>query len=575
MQNKRLIIKPEGEPEDIQRLQEELKIDKVIAGLLAQRGIKNFNEAKRFFRPDLDQLHDPFLMKDMDKAVERLNLAVKNNEKILVYGDYDVDGTTSVALTYSFLKQYYDALDFYIPNRYREGYGISKQGIDYATEKGQSLIIALDCGIKAIEQVNYAKQKNIDFIICDHHTPDEQVPDAAAVLDPKRSGCEYPYKDLSGCGVGFKFMQAFSNRNNFPFENLAEYLDLLAVSIAADIVPITGENRILAHFGLKQLNENPGTGLKALINISHAAGKQINITDCVFKIGPRINAAGRIKSAKQAVRLLIEDDFFRAESMAKEIEKANSTRKDLDKNIHYDALRIIGNSESLQSKKTTVLYKPGWHKGVIGIVASRLIETHYKPTVILTESNGFATGSARSVKDFDLYAAISSCSHLLENFGGHKYAAGLTLKIDNIEAFKECFENYARKHLSEEQEKPVMQVDAVIDFNQITPKFFRILKRFAPFGPGNMRPVFLTKKVTNAGNSSAVGRTGTHLKLEMQDSAGIKFGGIAFSMGDLFEYIREAPFDVCYSLDINYFRNKETIQAKVKHIFVTETKNDE
>jgi len=566
MQKKRLIIKPEGNPEDIQHLQDELKIDRVLANLLVQRGIKSFNEAKTFFRPSLDHLHDPFLMKDMDKAVERLNAAIKNNEKILVYGDYDVDGTTSVALAYSFLKETYDAVDYYVPDRYKEGYGISKTGIDYASETGVSLIIALDCGIKAIKQVNYAKQKGIDFIICDHHTADELVPDAAAVLDPKRPGCEYPYKELSGCGVGFKFMQAFSNRNNYPFQKLARYLDLLAVSIAADIVPITGENRVLAHYGLKQLNNSPSAGMKALIDISHAGNKTLNITDCVFKIGPRINAAGRIRSAKEAVALLIEKDKIKADLMAAEIEKANTERKTLDQNIHYEAIGIIGNSDSLKNRKTTVLYNPEWHKGVIGIVASRLIETYYRPTVVLTESNGFANGSARSVKDFDLYAAINSCSHLLENFGGHKYAAGLTLKIENVEAFKDCFEAYAQKHLSEEQEIPVVQADVVIDFEQISDKFYRILKQFAPFGPGNMKPVFLTKQVKNAGKTSAVGRTGTHLKLDMQDSAGNNFGGIGFSMGDYFNLIKETPFDVCYTLDENFFRNNVTIQAKVKHI---------
>jgi single-stranded-DNA-specific exonuclease len=566
MQKKRLIIKPEGNPEDIQHLQNELKIDRILANLLVQRGITTYDEAKTFFRPSLDHLHDPFLMKDMDKAVERLNAAIKNNEKILVYGDYDVDGTTSVALAYSFLKETYEAVDFYVPDRYKEGYGISKRGIDYASETGASLIIALDCGIKAIEQVNYAKQKNIDFVICDHHTADEQVPDAVAVLDPKRPGCEYPYKELSGCGVGFKFMQAFANRNNYPFRKLVRYLDLLAVSIAADIVPITGENRVLAHYGLKQLNNSPSAGMKALIDISHAGNKTLNITDCVFKIGPRINAAGRIRSAKEAVELLIEKDKTKADLMATEIEKANTERKTLDQSIHYDAIGIIGNSNELKNRKTTVLYNPQWHKGVIGIVASRLIETYYKPTVVLTESNGFANGSARSVKDFDLYAAISSCSHLLENFGGHKYAAGLTLKIENLEAFTECFEAYAQEHLSEEQEIPSVQADAVIDFEQITDKFYRILKQFAPFGPGNMKPVFLTKKVENAGKTSAVGRTGTHLKLDMRDSAGKNLGGIGFSMGDYFKLIKESPFDVCYTLDENFFRNNVTIQAKVKHI---------
>lgn len=566
MQNKRLIIRPEGNPEDILRLQKELNIEPVLANLLTQRGIKNFDEAKAFFRPSLKHLHDPFLMKDMDRAVERLNSAIKNNEKILVYGDYDVDGTTSVALVYSFLRDHYSDLDFYVPDRYKEGYGVSRAGIDYAEATGKGLIIALDCGIKAISQVEYAKQKGIDFIICDHHTAGEHVPEAAAVLDPKRPGCDYPYKELSGCGVGFKFMQAYANRNKLPFESLTKYLDLLAVSIAADIVPITGENRTLAHFGLKQLNNSPSAGMKALIDISHSGGKTLTISDCVFKLGPRINAAGRIRNAREAVNLLIEKDRRKADKMAAEIEKANNERKNLDQSIHYEAISMIGSSDDFKNRKTTVLYNPDWHKGVIGIVASRLIETYYRPTVVLTESNGYANGSARSVKDFDLYAAIDSCSHLLENFGGHKYAAGLTLKLDNINLFRDCFEAYAQKHLLPEQEIPVVQADAVIEFNSISPKFYRILKQFAPFGPGNMKPVFLTKSVKNSGTSSAVGRSGAHLKLEMEDKTGEKLAGIGFSMGDYFEMIKEAPFDVCYTLDENFFRNNVTIQAKVKHL---------
>lgn len=567
MQRKRISIKDDGDSEVIERLQEELGVSRVIANLLSQRQITNYKEAKDFFRPTLDMLHEPFLMKDMDKAVERLNKAYAENEKILVYGDYDVDGTTSVALVFSYLRQYHPNLDFYIPNRYKEGYGISKQGIDYAAENGCTLVIALDCGIKAVEQMEYAKTKSIDFVICDHHTPGETIPDATAVLDPKREDCNYPYKELSGCGVGFKFMQAFAQRNNLPFTALTKFMDFLAVSIAADIVPITGENRILAYYGLKQLNTEPNIGMKAILKVAHAVGRTLTITDCVFKIGPRINAAGRVRLADLAVNLLIETDPKQAKIKAQEIEQANKERRALDQEITNEAINIMGNSEPMKNKLSTVLYKSDWHKGVIGIVASRLIETYYRPTIILTESNGFATGSARSVKGFDLYAAINSCSHLLKNFGGHKYAAGLTMKIENIEEFSECFEKYVSEHITEEQREPVVFVDTAIDFGEITPKFFRIMNQFAPFGPGNMTPVFLSHKVKNSGTTSTVGQSNAHLKLGMKNEAGVELPGIAFSMGDYYkEIVKRGTFDVCYSLDQNYFRGKVTLQAKVKYI---------
>ena len=567
MQKKRVIVKPKANSEDIQRLQKELNIDSVTANLLAQREIKNFDEAKAFFRPNLDKLHDPFMMKDMDKAVERLNKAVKDNEKILVYGDYDVDGTTSVALVYAFLREHHQRLDFYVPDRYKEGYGISQQGIDYAHDNGIPLVIALDCGIKAVEQIEYAKTKSIDFIICDHHTPGEKIPDAVAVLDPKRIDCNYPYKELSGCGVGFKFMQAFSDRNNFPFEKLTQYLDYLAVSIAADIVPITGENRILAYFGLKQLNFKPNIGLKAIVNLGHGGGNELTITDCVFKIGPRINAAGRVRTGAEAVKLLIERDESKAAKLAKEIEKANTERKLLDRDITHEAIKMMGDFEDAKNKKSTVLFKSDWHKGVIGIVASRLIETYYRPTIVLTESNGFATGSARSVKDFNLYEAIDSCSHLLINFGGHKYAAGLTMKLENIDTFIDCFEEYVKKHIKPEQEIPAVMVDDIIDFDDIKPKFYRVLRQFAPFGPGNMMPVFMTKNLSNGGASSVVGQTNAHLKLDMKDDSGNRLGGIAFSMADYIDKVKgEKKFDVCYNIDQNYFRGNVSLQAKVKYI---------
>ncbi len=567
MQNTKIIIKDKGNEKTRKHLEEVLGIDEVLATILVQRGIETFDEAKAFFRPSLEGLYDPFLMKNMDKAVERLMTAISSNEKILVYGDYDVDGTTSVALVYSFLSDFYHDLDYYIPDRYSEGYGISYEGIDYANENGISLVIALDCGIKAIDKIEYANQRNIDFIICDHHTPGEEVPNAVAVLDPKQEDCKYPYKELSGCGVGFKFMQAYANRNEIVFEQLANYIDLVAVSIAADIVPMTGENRILAFHGLKKLNTKPVLGLKAIKKIAGIENKTLTISDCIFKIGPRINAAGRIKSGKDAVRLLISGDTKMADEIGKEIDKLNNDRKNIDRNITHEALRQIGNDIELRSRKSTVLFNPEWHKGVVGIVASRLTETYYRPTIVLTESKGFATGSARSVVGFNIYDAIESCKDLLENFGGHKYAAGLTLKVENVEQFSKCFEQYVCDHIKPEQLIPVIDVDIEMGFSKITPKFYRILEQFAPFGPGNMSPIFRTENLKDAGKTMPVGQTKEHLRLNMKDENNFTLDGIAFSMVHHYnDMSKKIPFSICYSIDKNEFRGKISLQAMVKDI---------
>ena len=499
---------------EIDKLAAELNIESVMTNLLVQRGITNFELAKAFFRPSLENLHDPFLMKDMDAAIDRLDAAIKKGERILIYGDYDVDGTTSVALTYSFLHKFYNNLDYYIPSRYAEGYGVSFQGIDYASEHKITLIIALDCGIKAMEKINYAKEKNIDFIICDHHTPGKVLPEAAAVLDPKRADCKYPFKDLSGCGVGFKLLQAFSIRNNIPFEELTPYFDLLAVSIASDIVPIIDENRIFTYFGLKKLQENPCTGLKAINCVAAIEDKPITVEDIVFKIGPRINAAGRMESGKQAVDLLISNNPEEAFVLCDKINVHNQTRRNIDKSITEQAVKEIEQSNA-RYKYSTVLYNPDWHKGVVGIVASRLIETYYRPTIVLTESNGFATGSARSVDGFDLYEAINSCSDLLESFGGHMYAAGLTLKRENVQKLRDRFEEIVRETISPEQLVPQIEIDAELNFPEITSKFYRILKQFEPFGPGNMNPVFFAENVADNGSGRRVGVSGEHLKLNL------------------------------------------------------------
>ncbi len=559
-------IKESGEEEKVEHLSSVLNIDRFLSNLLVQRGVQTFDEAKAFFRPDYEHLHDPFLMKDMDRAIDRLDKAIENNEKVFIYGDYDVDGTTSVSLVYSFLSEYFDNLQFYIPNRYEEGYGISYKGIDYFAEEKCSLVVALDCGIKAVEKIEYAKEKGIDFIICDHHTPGDTLPDAAACLDPKRKDCNYPDENLSGCGVGFKFIQAYCKRHKIDYHKAYEYLDLVAVSIASDIVPIIGENRVLAYYGLQKLNTNPSVGLKHIIKVAGMQGREITISDIVFKIGPRINAAGRIDSGGDAVNLLITEDEGMANSMSIDIDKCNDTRKGFDRDITQQALELIAGNKELQGKKSTVLYEPEWHKGVIGIVASRLTEYYYRPTVILTESKGFATGSARSVEGFDLYKAIDHCSDLLENFGGHMYAAGLTLKIENIEEFKRRFEEYVEANITPEQLIPQIEVDEEIGLKDINDKFFRILKQFRPFGPGNLKPVFVTKRVFDYGTSKNVGKDHDHLKVELiEEKSGSIKQGIGFSMGNDLEKLQTGnPFDVCYTIEENVYNGRSSIQMMLK-----------
>jgi len=573
MINKWLFPQLTTEQEEIQqKLADELSISPILARLLVQREISNFEEARRFFRPDFADLHDPFLMADMDKAVERLTKAMKRNEKILVYGDYDVDGTTSVAMMYRFLKQHLSNVNFYIPDRYTEGYGISIKGIDYAAEHGFSLIIALDCGIKAVEKVKYAKNLGIDFIICDHHTPDAVLPPAVAVLDPKREDCAYPYKHLSGCGVGFKLLQAVAQVNNMDFAELIPLLDLVVLSIASDIVPITGENRILAYFGLKQLNSAPSTGVKGIIDVCGLADKEITISDIVFKIGPRINASGRMKLASEAVELLVSRDPNFIKDKSETINVYNNDRKELDKDITDEAISLIADDEFLRSKKSIVLFNPNWHKGVIGIVASRLAEEFYRPAIVLTESNGILSGSARSVQGFDLYKAIDSCRDLLENFGGHMYAAGLSIKEENLDEFTERFEKYVVENILEEQTYPQIDIDAVLQFKDITPKFFRVLKQFAPFGPGNMKPMFVSKKVFDYGTSRLVGKEQEHLKLELIDSSSENvMNGIAFKMHEFNEQLKALnKLDICYTLEENNFNNNITIQLMVRDIKIAE-----
>ena len=553
----------------IDELSKALDIDEVLSSLLVQRGVRTFDEAKAFFRPQLSNLYDPFRMKDMDKAVERVESAIRKNEKILVYGDYDVDGTTAVALVYTFIKDIYPNVGFYIPDRYSEGYGISYKGIDYAKTENFSLIIALDCGIKAIDTIDYANERNIDFVICDHHYPDEKIPNAVAVLDPKRVDCEYPFDGLSGCGVGFKLIQAYAQYKNIPFDNIVEYLDLVVVSIASDIVPIVDENRILAYYGLIQLNNRPRVGLKSIINISGLKNKKISIEDIVFKLGPRINATGRIDSADKAVELLIAKKVNAANSIAKKIDYTNNARKNIDRSITQEAIAMHEKELCLKSKKSIVLYNKNWHKGVVGIVASRLIETFYRPTIILTSSNNMATGSARSVIGFDIYQAIEACSDLLENFGGHMYAAGLTMKIENIPAFIERFEEIVSKNILDEQLVPQVEIDAEIDLNQIKPKFNRILKQFQPFGPGNMSPVFLTRNVVDNGDGRIVGLKKEHLKLSLiqEKDPFNSFPAIAFQCADYYKKIKGGnTLDVCYCINENLFRGDVTLQLNIKDI---------
>ncbi|MBR4809281.1 MAG: single-stranded-DNA-specific exonuclease RecJ [Bacteroidales bacterium] len=563
------IIKEPAAPEKVEKLSAEVGIDRVLADLLVKRGVETFAQARSFFRPSLDDLHDPFLMKDMDAAVERLRKAITTGEKILVYGDYDVDGTTAVSLVFSFIRRFTDAVDFYIPDRYDEGYGVSYVGIDWAVEGGFGLIITLDCGIKAIDKAEYAKSKGIDMIICDHHLPEDTLPAAVAVLDPKREDCHYPFDDLSGCGVGFKLVQAYSQRYGVPFETLVPLLDLLVVSIASDLVTMVGENRTLSHFGLKQLNENPHKGLLAMITLSNLEPGHISIDDIVFKIGPRINAAGRMESGRLAVELLTASDEQTAMFIGEKINENNNERKNIDREITREALEMVESGNCLARENATVVYNPRWSKGIVGIVASRLVEAYYKPTVVLTKSNGFVTGSARSIAGFDLYEAIESCADLLENFGGHVYAAGLTLKEENVEEFARRIDAFIAGKITADMLIPVVDIDAKLDFSQITPKFFRILKQFQPFGPGNSNPVFMTDNVYDAGGGRKVGAGGVHLKLDLiQESQPYhQIAAIAFNMADYYDYIKSGnPLDVCYSIVENYYRGNSTIQLRVRDL---------
>lgn len=563
------ILKEPADPEKVERLSTELGIDKVLADLLVKRGVETFEQARSFFRPSLDDLHDPFLMKDMDKAVDRVRRAITSEEKILVYGDYDVDGTTAVSLVYSFLRRYSSQVDFYIPDRYDEGYGVSWKGIDWASDNGFGLIITLDCGIKAAEKVEYAAGKGIDVIICDHHLPEDVLPPAVAVLDPKRTDDHYPFDDLSGCGVGFKLVQAYSKKFGIPFETLTPLLDLLVVSISADLVSMVGENRVLAHFGLKQLNENPRRGLLAMATLSKLEPGHLTIDDIVFKIGPRINAAGRMETGRLAVELLTASDDKAANVIGNQINKNNNERKSIDRKITQEAVEMVQKGTALSSDEATIVYNPIWNKGVVGIVASRLVEAYYKPTIVLTKSNGFVTGSARSVAGFDLYEAIESCSDLLENFGGHVYAAGLTLKETHLDEFVKRIDKFIAGKITSEMLTPVTEIDARLEFSRITPKFFRILKQFQPFGPDNGNPVFLTENVSDGGNGRKVGGSGVHMRLDLIDENQPfhQIPAIAFNMADYFDYIKAGnPFDICYSIVENYYRGNSNLQLRIKDI---------
>lgn len=552
-------------------LGEKLGISPILASLLIRRGITTESAAKRFFRPQLADLINPFLMKDMDAAVDRLNDAMGHKERILVYGDYDVDGCTAVALVYKFLRQFYSNIDYYIPDRYDEGYGVSKKGIDFAKETGVKLIIILDCGIKAIEEITYAKEQGIDFIICDHHVPDEVMPPAVAILNPKLPDDSYPFKNLCGCGVGFKFMQAFAKNNNIPFSRLVPLLDFCAVSIAADLVPVVDENRILAFHGLKQLNQNPSLGLKAIVDICGLNGRELSMSDIIFKIGPRINASGRMENGKKSVDLLVEREYSLALDQAKHIDEYNEQRKDVDRQMTEEANQIVARLESQKHQSSIVLYDEHWKKGVIGIVASRLTEIYFRPTVVLTRDENLATGSARSVAGFDVYAAIKSCRDLLLNFGGHTYAAGLTMKWADVKEFRKRFQAYVEEHIEPEQREAILDIDAVIDFKDITKKLHTDLKRFAPFGPGNPKPLFCTLDVYDFGTSKVVGREQEHIKLELVDSKSNNvMNGIAFGQSASARYIKsKRSFDIAYTIEDNVFK-RGAVQLQIEDIRPTE-----
>ena len=578
---KRWVVKPQGDSASVDMLTTELNISPVLANLLVQRGIDNLEQARKFFNPQLSDLHDPFLMKDMDRAVERVEAAIRDNESIMVYGDYDVDGCTAVSLVYKFLRQIgHKNLSFYIPDRYTEGYGISIKGIDQAARKGISLIIALDCGIKATEKIVYAKSKGVDFIICDHHLPAEEIPQAAAVLDPKRVDCTYPFDELSGCGVGFKFVQGYAQKNNIPFSEIVPLLDLLVVSIASDIVPLAGENRILAYYGLNRLNNSPSEGLLSIIKICGLEDHNITIDDIVFKIGPRINAAGRMRMDENdenaspsgghaAVSLLIEGNQAQAKMFGGIIDAFNQDRKSIDRSVTIEAHKYVESNYELKMCKSTVIYNPKWMKGIVGIVASRLIETYFRPTVVLTMSNGLVTGSARSIPGFDLYQAVESCSDLLENFGGHMYAAGLTMKPENVEIFTKRFNAYVDEHIEPQMLIPQVDVDSELLFSDITPKFQRDLNQFQPFGPGNTAPVFATNGASNHGDAKLVGMDCEHLRMDLmqKQKPNTKIQAIAFQQPVHYEWVRSGrPVNVCYQIVENHYRGSISTQLRIKDI---------
>jgi single-stranded-DNA-specific exonuclease len=559
-------IVSEQQPDITNRLMSELNIDRIIARLLHLRNITTFEEAKTFFRPDLGHLHDPFIMKGMQAAIQRIDNAISKGEKVLIYGDYDVDGTTAVGIAFSFLRDYIKNIDYYIPDRYKEGYGISFQGIDFAAENNFKLIIALDCGIKANDKIDYAKKSGIDFIICDHHLPSDELPAAVAILDPKQTDCPYPYKELSGAGIAYKLIQAFSISSSLALENCTQYLDLVATSIAADIVPITGENRVLAYYGLQKINLNPRPGIKSILSLNKYKG-DVSIHTLVFTLGPRINAAGRIEHGSKAVELLVCEDQEKADQLGLALNDTNMQRKDIDQGITSEAFGLLENEALNGKRNTTVLFNQNWHKGVIGIVASRLIEKYYRPTIILTEHEGKVTGSARSVREYDVYGAIEKCSDLLEQFGGHKFAAGLTLKRENVEAFRNKFETVVTETITEEQLIPKIEVDAEIGFHEITPKLLRLLKQFAPHGPENMTPVFCTRNVFETGWGQVIGNN--HLKIELfqKDNPNIRFHAIAFDKGDYISYFqRNIPMDIVYKIQENSFKGTTNIQLVVEDI---------
>lgn len=589
--DKRWVVKKNGDRALVEQLARDLRVDStclreedyraydIIANLLVQRGIKSYEEAKKFFRPNLKDLHDPFLLKDMEDALVRIMVAIKAGEKILIYGDYDVDGTSAVALVYSYLKKFYSEVDFYIPDRYIEGYGISYQSIDWAYDNGYKLVIALDCGIKAIEQITYASEKEIDFIICDHHLPGDELPKACAILNPKVKDSNYPYKELSGCGVGFKLIQAINIKRNQPFEKLLPYLDLVAISIAADVVPITGENRILAFYGLKIINRQPRPGIEAILKYSNVVrvcneedrklyfNRELSIIDLVFLIGPRINAAGRIESGRNSVELLICDKLEDAQTIAEKINETNDERRKLDIEATQQAISMLENSHDLLSSKANVVFQKDWSKGVIGIVASRLIEKYYKPTIVFTKSNGLITGSARSVKDFDIYNAIESCSFLLEHFGGHKFAAGLSIKEENLSEFIRLFKEKVEQDMTDEQSVPEIEIDQEINLSDITPKLYRIIKQFAPFGQENNTPVFLSKRVVDTGQVRPVGQKHLNFSAIHLDIRHLPFSCIGFGLSDYYNKIRNGEnFDIAYQIDENQWNGRTSIQLNIKDI---------